>query len=122
MDAGFAGHEREMSEMTVSPRTSEQNRPDTDSAAQQEELERLATPPVLVTEQQVRLSTAAAAGSLPRTETAHGLTDAFRRVVSALHGIFVAPAAQQRPHRGSVPPRSRSYYESSLVSRERMRL
>lgn len=106
--------------MTVLPRTSEQNRPDTDSAAQQEELERLATPPVLVTEQQVRLSTAAA-GSLPGTETARGLTDAFRRVVSALHGIFVA-TAQQRPHRGSVPPRSRSYYESSLVSRERMRL
>ena len=121
MDAGFAGHEREMSEMTVLPRTSEQNRPDTVSAAQQEELERLATPPVLVTEQQVRLSTAAA-GSLPSTETAPGLTDAFRRVVSALHGVFVAPAAQQRPHRGSVPPRSRSYYESSLVSRERMRL
>jgi len=121
MDAGFAGHEREMIEMTALPRTSEENRPETVSAGLQEERERLTVPPALVTEQQVRLGTAAAV-SLPRTGVTHGLTDALRRMVTALHGVFTASTRQGRPERPSVPPRSRSYYESSLVSRERMRL
>ena len=121
MDAGFADHEREMIEMTALPRTSEENRPETVSAGLQEERERLTVPPVLVTEQQIRLGTAAAV-SLPRTGATHGLTDALRRMVTALHGVFAASTRQGRPERPSVPPRSLSYYESSLVSRERMRL
>ena len=121
MDAGFADHEREMIEMTALPRTSEENRPETVSAGLQEERERLTVPAVLVTEQQIRLGTAAAV-SLPRTGATHGLTDALRRMVTALHGVFAASTRQGRPERPSVPPRPRSYYESSLVSRERMRL
>ena len=121
MDAGFSDHEREMIEMTALPRTSEENRPETVSAGLQEERERLTVPAVLVTEQQIRLGTAAAV-SLPRTGATHGLTDALRRMVTALHGVFAASTRQGRPERPSVPPRSRSYYESSLVSRERMRL
>ena len=107
--------------MTVLPRTSEENRPETVSGGPLEERGRLAGPPVIVTEQQVRLGTAAAV-SLPSTGATHGLTDALRRMVTALHGVIAASTRQGRPERRSVSRRSRSYYESSLVSRERMRL
>ena len=73
--------------------------------------------PVLVTEQQVLLSTAAA---VRRPTASRRLADAFRGVAAAVHSVFSMP--NPRSHAPVVPPRSRSYYESSLVLRERMRL
>jgi hypothetical protein len=72
---------------------------------------------VLVTEQQVLLSTAAAAR---RPTTAHRLGDVIRGVATAVLSIY-ALTATRRPS-PLIPPRSRGYYESSLVSRARMRL
>ena len=107
--------------MTVIPGQSEQKRLRPAAPPLQQERKRNAAAPVLVTEQQVLLSTAAA-GAGPAPTPARGLTDAFRGAVAALHGIFAAPTTQIRPGRRVVPPRSRSYYESSLMSRELFRL
>ena len=106
--------------MTVIPEESEQNVHASDSAPVQEEREQSTATPVLVTEQQVRFSTSAA-GTVQPARTTHRVTDAFGLVVTALHRLVAAPT-HERPKRQVVPPRSRSYYETSLVSRERLRL
>ena len=107
-------------EMTVIPEESEENVRASDSALVEEDREQSTATPVLVTEQQVRFSTAAD-GTVQPARTAHRLTDAFRVVVTALHRLVEAPT-HERSKRRVVPPRSRSYYETSLVSRERLRL
>ena len=106
--------------MTVLPGTSDENMRVSNSLPEQEESEQSTAPTVLVAEQQVLFSTAAA-GTVEPTRSAHRLTDAFHLVVAALHRLVEAPT-HERPKRRVVPPRSRSYYETSLVSRERMRL
>ena len=106
--------------MTVAPGASEENVRVSDSLPVEEESEQSTATPVLVTEQEVLFSTAAA-GTVEPARTARRLTDALRMVVSALHRLVEAPT-HERPKRPVVPPRSRSYYETSLVSRERMRL
>jgi hypothetical protein len=73
--------------------------------------------PVLVTEQQVLLGTAAAAR---RPTTASRAAEAIRGVATAVRNVVAMPGS--RPRRPAIPARSRSYYESSLVSREWMRL
>ena len=106
--------------MTVIPGTSEENVRASNSRPVEEQRERPTAAPVLVTEEQVRFSTAAA-GTVAPARTSHRLTDTFRVVVTALHRLFEAPT-DERPQRRVIPPRSRSYYETSLVSRERLRL
>ncbi|MGH3677633.1 MAG: hypothetical protein ACRDU5_18235 [Mycobacterium sp.] len=68
---------------------------------------------VLITEQQVLFSTAV---TTRRPTTADRSADAVRVVATAVHGLF------ERPNSPVIPPRSRRYYESSLISRERARL
>jgi hypothetical protein len=107
--------------MTVLPAVSKEKVVEQAPPPAAQELEQAPPTQVLVTEQQVLFGTAAA-GSVQRTRTTRGFTAAVRVVATALHHLLTMPTAQPRPTRRVIPPRSRSYYETSLVSRERARL
>jgi hypothetical protein len=76
--------------------------------------------PVLITEQQVLLSTAAAV-PLPRSKTTHRLTEVIHVVAVAIRQIFIAPTTDPRPRR-HYAMRSDSYLEHSRMAREMYRL
>lgn len=75
--------------------------------------------PVLITEQEVAFSTAAAA-SLPRTKPAHGVVAAVRAILSS-HGQIVWPAEDHVAPR-HYPPRREAFLESAAMAREMRRL
>jgi hypothetical protein len=82
--------------------------------------ERVSTP-ALITEQEVVFSTAAAV-ALPSPTTTRRFSDRLRSVATNVL-VFLTPAPRPRPARRHVPARRYpSYFESSLESRERLRL
>ena len=66
---------------------------------------------VLITEQQVMFSTAAAAGSRPKN-----------RLMAALSRVFATSTAQSRPRRQPSVERRMSYIERARMAREMDRL
>ena len=70
--------------------------------------------PILITEQQVALSTAAAI-ALPRTKP-------IRAVIAAVHAMFSSSRADARPARHHYPPRRESFLEQAAIAREMRRL
>ena len=80
----------------------------------------LSPTPVLITEQQVLFSSAAAI-PLPRSKTAHRLTDAIHVVAVAIRQIFTAATTDPRPGRRHYAMRSDGYLEHSRIAREMYR-
>jgi hypothetical protein len=108
-------------EMTVLPAVSEPKAVAPASSPVDQDSQQLSPPPVLVTEQQVLFSTAAA-GSVQPAKYTRLLAVVIRVGAAALHGFIVTPITRTRPAHQVIPPRTASYYETSLVSRERGRL
>jgi hypothetical protein len=82
-------------------------------------IEAVSQPPVLITEQAVVLSTAAAV-SLPRTKPTH-------RVIAALRGLFLRSAADAQPAPDycpprHYPPRRDAFLDQASMAREMRRL
>jgi len=77
-------------------------------------IEAVSQPPVLITEQQVAFSTAAAV-PLPRTKPA-------RRVIAALRGMFLSSSEEARPAPRHYPPRRDEFLEDAAMAREMRRL
>ncbi|KUI11551.1 hypothetical protein AU193_19320 [Mycobacterium sp. GA-1285] len=76
-------------------------------------------PPVLITEQQVAFSTAAAA-ALPRTKPAHGLVASIRAMLAS-HARDVVSAEDHVPPR-HYPGRREAFLEDAAMAREMRRL
>jgi hypothetical protein len=74
-------------------------------------------PPVLITEQKVLFGSAASI-AVPPAGTRRRLNP-VQLATTALRQLF---ASQPRPAKVHYPPRSRSYYDTSLGGRERFRL
>jgi hypothetical protein len=77
-------------------------------------IEAVSQPPVVITEQEVTFSTAAAV-PLPRTKRTG-------RVIAALRAMFLSSPADARPARRSYPPRRDPFLEQAAMSREMHRL
>ncbi|WP_102142306.1 hypothetical protein [Mycobacterium hubeiense] len=71
-------------------------------------------PPVLITEQAVALSTAAAV-PLPRTKSHRG-------VLAVLHAMFLSSSEKSRRVPRHYPPRRDAFLESAAMEREMHRL
>jgi hypothetical protein len=76
--------------------------------------------PVLVTEEQVLFSTAAAV-ALPRPKS-HRFLRAFHVVAGALRHDFATTAERPHRERRHYPPRSSSYFDRSATARAMYRL
>jgi hypothetical protein len=74
---------------------------------------------VLITEQQVLFSTAAAV-ALPPAKTRRW-TEAVRAITASVRAAFVTSSDEARPKRRHYPPRS-DYLEDSRMAREMFRL
>ena len=70
-------------------------------------------PQVLITEQEIAFSTAAAV-PLPRTKPT-------RSVMAALRTMFLSSPGKERPPRRHYPPRRDSFLEQAAMSREMQR-
>jgi hypothetical protein len=70
--------------------------------------------PILITEQEVALSTAAAV-PLPRTKPT-------RRVIATLRAMFLSSSEDARPAPRHYPPRRAAFLEQAAMSREMHRL
>ena len=77
-------------------------------------IEAVSRPPVVITEQAVAFSTAAAV-ALPRTKPT-------RRVIAALRGMFLSSSEDARPARRHYPPRRDAFLEQAAITREIQRL
>ena len=77
-------------------------------------IEAVSQPPVLITEQEVAFSTAAAV-SLPRTKPTRG-------VIAAVRAMFLSSAGDARPVSRHYPPRRDAFLEDSAMAREMRRL
>ncbi|MCW2650773.1 MAG: hypothetical protein QOE41_2508 [Mycobacterium sp.] len=77
-------------------------------------------PPVLITEQEVFLSTAAAV-PLRKHKTAHQFADAARGVLGSLSRVFSLSAGETRPSPRDFPSRL-GFLEHSAMAREMDRL
>ena len=77
-------------------------------------VEEVSQPPVLITEQAVAFSTAAAV-SLPRTKPT-------RSVIAALRGMFVSSSADAEPAPRHYPPRRDAILDQAAMAREMRRL
>ena len=77
-------------------------------------LEGVSQPPIVITEQAVAFSTAAAVG-LPRTKPT-------RRVIAALRAIFLISSEGPPPARCHCPPRFYGFLEEAAMEREMHRL
>jgi hypothetical protein len=77
-------------------------------------IEAVSQPQVVITEQQVVLSTAAAV-AMPRTKPT-------RRVVAALRAMFLSSSEDARPERRHIPPRRDNFLEQAAMAREMYRL
>jgi hypothetical protein len=77
-------------------------------------IEAVSQPPVVITEQEVAFSTAAAV-PLPRTKPT-------RKVIAALRAVFLSSPADARPARRHYPPRRDSFLEQAAMAREMHRL
>lgn len=77
-------------------------------------IERVSQPPVVITEQEVVFSTAAAV-PLPRTKPS-------RRVIAALRAMFLSSAKDERPSPRHYPPRRDAFLEEAAMRREMHRL
>jgi len=75
---------------------------------------------VLITEQQVLFSTAAAV-PLPPAKTSRRWTGAVRAIAASVRAAFVTSSDEARPKRRHYPPRS-DYLEDSRMAREMFRL
>jgi hypothetical protein len=76
--------------------------------------------PVLITEQQVLFSSAASV-AVPPTPARRWIKP-IRLATTAVRQLFVSRKATPRSATAHYPPRTRSYYDSSLSGRERFRL
>ena len=77
--------------------------------------ERVTQPPVVITEQAVAFSTAAAV-ALPRTKPTRG-------VIAALRAMFLSSSKDVRPVRQhGYPPRRDTFLEEAAMAREMRRL
>lgn len=77
-------------------------------------IEAVTQPPVVITEQQVVFSTAAAV-PLPRTKPP-------RRVIAALRAMFLSSSGDARPAPRHYPPRRDAFLEDAALAREMRRL
>lgn len=77
-------------------------------------IEAVTQPPVVITEQEVAFSTAAAV-SLPRTTPT-------RRLIAALRAMFLSSPGDAQPVGRHYPPRRDSFLEQAAVAREMHRL
>ena len=77
-------------------------------------IEQASQPPVVITEQEVAFSTAAAV-PLPRTKPT-------RRVIAALRGMFLSSSEDARPARRHYPPRRDAFLEQAAMARAMHRL
>jgi hypothetical protein len=77
-------------------------------------LEEVAQPPVVITEQELAFSTAAAVG-LPRTKPT-------RRVIAALRAKFRSLSDGPPPAQRHCPPRFYGFFEDAAMEREMHRL
>ena len=84
-------------------------------------LEGASPSPVIITEREVLLSTAAAAVPLEQPKTAHRFTDATHVLSTALRGMFLTSTADARPARRHYPSRL-EFLEHAAMSREMDRL
>ena len=73
-------------------------------------VEEMSQPPVLITEQAVAFSTAAAV-SLPRTKPT-------RSVIAALRAIFLRSSADAEPAPRHYPPRRHAFLKQATMARE----
>jgi hypothetical protein len=80
----------------------------------QQVMEAVSQPPVVITEQEVVFSTAAAV-SLPRTKPS-------RRVITALRAMFLSSSEDARPAPRHYPPRRDAFLEQAAMAREMRRL
>ena len=76
--------------------------------------------PILITEQEVALATAAAAVPVPSTTT-HRWTEAIRIALAAIRRMFATSTGHSRPARRHYPPRT-DFLEHSRMAREMHRL
>ena len=76
--------------------------------------------PVLITAQQVLFSSAASVAVL--TTPARRWINPIQLATTAVRQLFVSRKAAPRSAKARYPPRTSSYYESSLSGRERFRL
>ncbi len=77
-------------------------------------IEAVSQPPVVITEQQVAFSTAAAV-PLPRTKPARGL-------IAAVRAMFLSSSEDARPTPRHYPPRRDAFLEDAAMERETHRL
>jgi hypothetical protein len=77
-------------------------------------VEAVSQPPVVITEQEVVFSTAAAV-SLPRTKPT-------RRVIATLRAMFRSSSEDARPIPRHYPPRREAFLEEAAMAREMYRL
>ena len=77
-------------------------------------IEAVSQPPVVITEQAVAFSTAAAV-PLPRTKPTHG-------VIAALRAMFLSSSEDARPAPRHYPPRRDAFLEQASMAREMRRL
>ena len=77
-------------------------------------IEAVSQPPVVITEQEVAFSTAAAV-PLPRTKPTRG-------VIAALRAMFLSSRADTRPAPRHYPPRRDAFLEQAAMVREMRRL
>jgi hypothetical protein len=77
-------------------------------------IEAVTQPLVIITEQQVAFSTAAAV-PLPRTKPT-------RRVIAALRAMFLSSPGDARPAPRHYPPRRDAFLEQAAMAREMRRL
>ena len=77
-------------------------------------IEAVSHPPVVITEQQIAFSTAAAV-ALPRTKPA-------RRVTAILRAMFLSSSEDARPTPRHYPPRRDAFLEEAAMIREMRRL
>jgi hypothetical protein len=77
-------------------------------------IEPVTQPPVVITEQQVAFSTAAAVPLLR--------TKPIRRVIAAVRAMFRSSSEDERPARRHYPPRREAFLEDAAMAREMRRL
>jgi hypothetical protein len=77
-------------------------------------IEAVSQPPVLITEQEVAFSTAAAV-QLPRTKPTGS-------VIAALRAMFLSSSGDARPAPRHYPPRRDAFLEQAAMAREMRRL
>jgi hypothetical protein len=77
-------------------------------------IEEVSQPPVVITEQEVAFSTAAAV-PLPRTTRTH-------RVIAALRAMFLSSSGDAHPIPRHYPPRRDAFLEQAAMAREMRRL